>query len=302
MVVTGHRAAETPAIPDSSGSFPCAEVIRLDRRKGEIEKVCKRVLIAWIRVLLVQASPASQEAGCSLDRLSEANRDNLNGAGLCTRGKSSKALLHLTFPSFTYPSLRAAKGCEGRKKHPAIRRSQTPSVKQIRGLRRAQHFSVASFFLEIPRGLPIFARPWSAANARQRRGSSRSSTLTELEIEAIEMFINFLKLIGLPKSVGEIYGLLFVSPRPLAMDEIVSRLGLSLGAASQGLKVLRSLGAAKAVYLPGARRDHFTADLELSKFATVFIKEELHPRIERALERIHHLESLVPNCRASIAR
>ena len=123
---------------------------------------------------------------------------------------------------------------------------------------------------------------------------ARSNTLTELEVEAIEMFINFLKLIGLPKSVGEIYGLLFVSPKPLAMDEIVSRLGLSLGAASQGLKLLRSLGAAKAVYSPGARRDHFTADLELSKFATVFIKEELHPRIERALQRIQHLESLVP--------
>ena len=117
--------------------------------------------------------------------------------------------------------------------------------------------------------------------------------LSELEIEAIELFINFLKLIGLPKSVGEIYGLLFVSPRPLAMDEIVSRLGISLGAASQGLKLLRNLGATKTVYFPGARRDHFTADLELSKFATVFIKEELRPRVQRALERLHHLESLV---------
>lgn len=123
---------------------------------------------------------------------------------------------------------------------------------------------------------------------------SHSNSLTELEVEAIEMFINFLKLIGLPKSVGEIYGLLFVSPKPLAMDEIVSRLGISLGAASQGLKLLRGLGAAKAVYSPGARRDHFAADLELSKFATVFIKEELRPRIERALERIQHLESLLP--------
>ncbi len=29
------------------------------------------------------------------------------------------------------------------------------------------------------------------------------------------MFINFLKLIGLQKSIGEIYGLLFVSSKPL---------------------------------------------------------------------------------------
>lgn len=122
--------------------------------------------------------------------------------------------------------------------------------------------------------------------------NSRSRALTELEIEAIELFINFLKLVGLPKSVGEIYGLLFVSPRPLTMDEIVTRLGLSLGAASQGLKVLRGVGAAKAVYSPGTRKDHFAADLEISKFATVFIKEELRPRFDRALQRIEHLELL----------
>jgi HTH-type transcriptional regulator, glycine betaine synthesis regulator len=120
-----------------------------------------------------------------------------------------------------------------------------------------------------------------------------SAPMSELEREAIEMFINFLKLIGLQKSVGEIYGLLFVSPRPLCMEEIMHRLNLSLGTASQGLKLLRGVGAVKAVYSPGDRRDHFAADLELSKFATVFIKEELRPRVERALERIEHMESLI---------
>jgi hypothetical protein len=133
-------------------------VIRLDRRKGEIEKVCKRVLIAWIRVLLVQASPASQEAGCSLDRLTEANRENLNVAGLCTRGKSSKALLHLTFPSFTYPSLRAAKGCEGRKKHPAIRLEPDSERSKFVVCEGLSIFQLLHFFLKSLAVLPIFAR------------------------------------------------------------------------------------------------------------------------------------------------
>lgn len=121
---------------------------------------------------------------------------------------------------------------------------------------------------------------------------SKATELSELEIEAIQMFINFLKLIGLPKSVGEIYGLLFVSPKPLAMDEIMVRLNISLGAASQGLKLLRGVGAVKTTYVPGDRRDHYVADLELSRFATAFIKEELHPRMERALDRIRRMEQL----------
>ena len=62
----------------------------------------------------------------------------------------------------------------------------------------------------------------------------------------------------------------------------MNRLDISLGVASQGLRLLKGLAAVKTVYSPGDRHDHFAADLELSKFATVFIKEELRPRIERA--------------------
>lgn len=116
------------------------------------------------------------------------------------------------------------------------------------------------------------------------------ATLSNLEVEAIEMFINFMRLIGLPKSIGEIYGILFVSPKPLAMDEIMTRLDISLGAASQGLKLLRSFGAVRVVYERGERRDHYVADLELSRFATVFIKEKLQPRVEMASERIRRME------------
>jgi len=131
--------------------------------------------------------------------------------------------------------------------------------------------------------------------------SSKSipASLSALEIEAIELFINFLKLIGLPKSVGEIYGLLFVSSVPLSMEDLMGRLRISLGAASQGLKILRAVGAVKVVYAPGERRDHYVADLELSKFAAAFIKEELTPRMDRALERVRRMEDLAGGMKAS---
>ena len=149
-----------------------------------------------------------------------------------------------------------------------------------------------SFFLEIfEANLEGAAMLFQNAEGRERYPGAPA--LSPLEVEAIEMFINFLKIIGLQKSVGEIYGLLFVAARPLSMDDIVNRLHISMGAASQGLKLLRGLGAVKSVYSPGDRRDHFAADLELSKFAAVFIKEELRPRVERALERIHYMESLL---------
>lgn len=126
--------------------------------------------------------------------------------------------------------------------------------------------------------------------------------LNGLEVEAIELFINFLRLVGLPKSVGEIYGLLFVAPEPMAMDEIIWRLEISSGAASQGLRLLRSLGAVRVTYMPGDRRDHFVADLELSRFASAFIKEELQPRMERAVGRIERMEAALADLPAKQRR
>jgi len=121
--------------------------------------------------------------------------------------------------------------------------------------------------------------------------AAKGGALGPIEMEAIEMFINFFRLLGLPKSVGEIYGLLFVSPRPLTMEELMKRLDISLGAASQGLKALRSAGAVKAVYSPGERRDHFVADLELSRFAASFIKEQILPKLEQAAARAERMEA-----------
>jgi DNA-binding transcriptional regulator GbsR (MarR family) len=121
---------------------------------------------------------------------------------------------------------------------------------------------------------------------------AKDAGLSELEIEAIDLFISLMKLIGLPKSVGEIYGLLFVSEDPLNAEQITDRLQISTGATSQGLKLLRSFGAVRSVYVPGDRRDHFSADLDLSTFASAFIREELNPRLENAGDRIKRMESL----------
>jgi len=97
--------------------------------------------------------------------------------------------------------------------------------------------SLVSFFIEKDE-VPCFDIAYMPAGLKKT--APETSVLSELEVESIEMFIGFFKLIGLQKSIGEIYGLLFVSPRALAMNDIVRRLRTSLGAASQGLKVLRS--------------------------------------------------------------
>src|SRR5436190_23572761 len=101
--------------------------------------------------------------------------------------------------------------------------------------------------------------------------------LTSLETEIIDFFVQLSRLLGQPRSLAEIYGLLFISARPLAMDHLIERLNLSKGSASQGLKFLRNIGAVKTVYVPGDRRAHYEAVAELRNLVTRFLRDQIVP-------------------------
>jgi DNA-binding transcriptional regulator GbsR (MarR family) len=108
----------------------------------------------------------------------------------------------------------------------------------------------------------------------------------ELEREAIDYFVSFVQMFGLQKSIGQIYGLLFVSFDSLSMDDIIVRLGISKGSASQGLTVLKGLGAVTSHTVPADRREHFRADLNVSRIVTHFFENRLQPRLENGEERL----------------
>ena len=108
----------------------------------------------------------------------------------------------------------------------------------------------------------------------------------------IDLFLNAAISVGLPKSVGQIYGLLFCRDEPLAMDEIMELLSVSKGSASQGLRSLRHLGAVKSQFLSGQRKEHFVAEIRLRKLVSGFLKEQAEPHLEKGKARLSHLQEL----------
>lgn len=122
-------------------------------------------------------------------------------------------------------------------------------------------------------------------------GSPRA--LNPCEIEVIDLFIELSRVLGQPRSLAEIYGLLFISPRPLAMDDLIERLNLSKGSTSQGLKFLRSLGAVRPVYVAGDRRVHYEAVAQLRKLAGRFLREQVAPRLASGEERLARIATHV---------
>src|SRR5947208_6010809 len=127
----------------------------------------------------------------------------------------------------------------------------------------------------------------------ENQNGKRNGELTPLETEIIDFFFQLSRLLGQPRSLAEIYGLLFISARPLAMDDLIERLGLSKGSASQGLKFLRNIGAIKTVYVPGDRRAHYEAVAELRNLVTRFLRDQIVPHLESGQARLERIAGLV---------
>ena len=117
--------------------------------------------------------------------------------------------------------------------------------------------------------------------------------LSPLETEIINLFVQLSRLLGQPRSLAEIYGLLFISGRPLAMDDIIKRLQLSKGSASQGLKFLRSIGAVRMVYVAGERRVHYEAVAELRNLTARFLRDQIVPHLDTGQARLERIAALV---------
>ena len=124
---------------------------------------------------------------------------------------------------------------------------------------------------------------------------TQQDILDEWEIAVIDLFLNAANSFGLPKSYGQIYGLLFCRDQSLSMDEIIKLLEISKGSTSQGLRALRQLGAVSSVFEPGDRKERFVAEIRLRKLVGGFLREQADPHLDKGEGRLKQIEALLGN-------
>jgi len=138
-----------------------------------------------------------------------------------------------------------------------------------------------------------------------RNPGDRAALTPEFEAECVAFFVEVVQVFGVPPSVGQIYGLLYASPMPLSFSDIVERLEISKGSASQGLQFLRSVGAVRSVEEdpPSAlrppssetdakRRDYYEPELSLRKLMSGVLQERVAPLAATGADRVARLREL----------
>jgi len=104
--------------------------------------------------------------------------------------------------------------------------------------------------------------------------------------EARNIFIEALgrifSLYGFPDALGHIYGLLFLSDRPLGLDDIAQELGVSKSTVSNNIRILEGVSFIHKVWVKGSRRHYYEVERNMSKV----IMETIQKNYEKELEII----------------
>jgi DNA-binding transcriptional regulator GbsR (MarR family) len=133
----------------------------------------------------------------------------------------------------------------------------------------------------------------------QKQG--RPASVVEFEEAVVDFFVDAADLLGVPKSVAVLYGIVFATPRPLSFSDIEERVDLSKGSISQGLRVLREMGAIKEVSAPADRAELFTPDLEMRRLIQRFLEQRLQKQLDAGKSRLGVLKRAMADLEKSDA-
>ena len=114
--------------------------------------------------------------------------------------------------------------------------------------------------------------------------------MSPFQQETISLTTQLAQAFSLPKSVGQVFGLIFASAEPLSLDDIESQLGIARGSAHSALSTLLRLGAIKPVHQTGVRRTHYQPEVSLRRLVQGIINETMLPHLRDSREQIDNLD------------
>ena len=103
---------------------------------------------------------------------------------------------------------------------------------------------------------------------------------------------------GLGRIIGQMYALLYLSPRPLCLDEIASELGVSKASVSTTIRQLENWTAVRPVWVKGDRRDFYEAETDFQKVLKHGLLTTLRKKLDTAGTQIQVVEDCLKEAAA----
>ena len=87
---------------------------------------------------------------------------------------------------------------------------------------------------------------------------------------------------GFGRIIGQIYALLYLTPRALCLDDIVAELGVSKASVSISVRQLQGWSAIKLVWVKGDRKDYYEAETDFNNLIRNGLLEMIRKKLVTA--------------------
>lgn len=119
--------------------------------------------------------------------------------------------------------------------------------------------------------------------------------MTKIESDPfLEQFIGLAgdvaEMVSFNRSLGQLYGLLYISTEPMSLHEIATTCKMSKGNASIHLRILEDWDAVHRSSQPGTRKDYYTANMDIKSVVSKRFQEGLSKRLNLIRRRLAALK------------
>ena len=111
-------------------------------------------------------------------------------------------------------------------------------------------------------------------------------SITKIKKDFTEGLSQISRFWGFPKGMGAIFAVLYLSPTPLSLDEIVQETGLTKGAISTEIRALARMGLVHRSAKLGDRKDYYEAEADFYAAIRSILKERQNSEFDRAVSSV----------------
>ncbi len=108
----------------------------------------------------------------------------------------------------------------------------------------------------------------------------------ELQHGTMETMGRITSFWGFSKIMGQLYGLLYLSPAPLTLDQMAEDIAVSKGNVSINIRALERWNMVRQVWVKGDRKDYYEAETDFWKIMRGVMKEREKKEFDQALGSI----------------
>lgn len=123
-----------------------------------------------------------------------------------------------------------------------------------------------------------------------------SKSLTKIKEDFTQGLSQISRFWGFPKGMGAIFAVIYLSPTPLSLDEIVQETGLTKGAISTEIRALARMGLVHRSSKLADRKDYYEAETDFYAAIRSILKERQNSEFDRAIRSVREtLETMEEN-------